>query len=282
MDKKDLKIILDSTSGQSKIELEKNGFGFIPQQVILDDKQYRDGDNIDLKKTIELMKTSTKIQTSQPSYGEMVEDIKKFAQEYKYVIFLPMNKGISSTYEVAAKVSDEMNNVAVIPNRLFGTAMFDAAKRAIAAFKKSYKIQDAINAIHFVNDNSYCFICPKNLDALISGGRLRGGKKFILEKAGLIPLLLIKDEGIKVRGVKRSVTKLIMSAVEKMIGLIGKENIDNYHWEIHHTYDQSMIKISEQIFKTVGIKNFIKTPTASIIGIHTGIGALAINAWPKD
>lgn len=281
MNIKDLKIILDSTSGYSKIALEKNGFSFIPQQVIIDDKQYRDGDNINLKTTIELMESATKSQTSQPSYGELVEKIKKLATEYKYVIFIPMNKGISSTYEVAAKVADNFDNVAVIPNRLFGTAMIDAATRGKEAFLKEHKIQDAINAIHHVNDNSHCYICPKNLDAFIRGGRLSGGKRFILERAHLIPRLLIKDEGIKVSGVKRNVSKLITSSIEKIINKIGKDNINDYHWEIIHTYEQSMIKIAQQALKSIGIKDFLTTPAASIIGIHTGIGAIAINAWPK-
>lgn len=277
-----LKIILDSTSGYSKLALEKNNFAFIPQKVIIDDQEFFDGDNIDLKKLIELQKGANKVQTSQPSYGQLLETIEHFSKSNKYVIFIPMNKGISSTYDVAAKASENFENVAVIPNSLFGTAMVDAATRAKEAFDKTHKIQDAINAIQYVNENALCYIAPKNLDAFIKGGRLKGGKRFILEKAHLIPRLLIRDEGIKVTGIKRNVSKLIISIVERIINKIGKDNINDYHWEIIHTYDTGMNKIAEQTLKSVGVKEILKIPAATIIGIHTGIGALAINVWPKN
>lgn len=282
MNTNELKIILDSTSGYSKSTLEKNGFAFIPQQVIIDDKQYLDGENIELKETIKLMEASSKVQTSQPAYGNLVEIIKELAQKYQFVIFMPMNKGISSTYEVAAKIADEFDNVAVIANSLFGSAMIDAATRANDTFIKNQKIQDAINVVEHVNDNSLCYIAPKNLDGFIRGGRLRGSKRFILTRVNLLPRLLIKNEGIKVSGVKRSFSKLISSIVEKIISKIGREKIEDYHWEIIHTYDKETIEIAEKNLKAIGVKQFLKTPAPSIVGIHAGIGSLAINVWPKN
>ncbi|WP_127942597.1 DegV family protein [Mycoplasma sp. ATU-Cv-703] len=279
--KKPLQIVLDSFTGYSEKKLTSLGFTFVPQLISIDEHTYQDGRDITLKQVVEKIKNAKKIHTSQVPQGLLEETFAELSKKFAHVIYIPINSGVSSTYQSAVQVSQKFPNVHIANVRLVGTALVDTASRAIDDYEKNRDIKKTLTLIESISHASHCYFAPKNLEGFIRGGRLKGTKKFILQKTGLIPRLVLRDEGIKVNGVKRSLAKNVFSSVEKIIHAIGQAQVHDYYWEIVHTFDQDTIKIARQALEAIGVIKPIETPVPAIVAAHTGIGAIGINVWPK-
>ncbi|XP_023210727.1 uncharacterized protein LOC111613608 [Centruroides sculpturatus] len=275
--KKRLQIILDSFTGYSEKKLTGLGFTFVPQLISIDDKTYQDGRDITLKQVLQQISQAKKVHTSQVPQVLLEETFAELAKKFEHVIYIPINSGISSTYQSAMQVAQSMPNVHIAHVRLVSTALVDTANRAVSDYEKYRDIKKTLNLIETISHASHCYFAPKNLEGFIRGGRLKGTKKFILQKTGLIPRLVLRDEGIKVNGVKRSLAKNVFSSVERIVHAIGQSRVQDYYWEIVHTFDQDTIKIARQALEAIGVNKPLETPAASIIAAHTGIGAIGIN-----
>ncbi len=277
---KKIAIIVDSFSGFSKAEVEKLGLDYINHTVILNGKSYKEGIEIKLEDSIEDIQNDLKAKTSMPAIGVVLEAYEKLSKEFDQVIYIPMNKGLSSTYSTAFAASNDFDNVNVISTSLVSASLIETAvemKKLISAGKS---IDEATKFLRKVESTAHAYVIPKNVDALIRSGRLTSAKKFVMQKAKLIPKLEVTMEGFKLVKVGRNMGKIIRSTVEKVIKEI-QDDVNNYIWEVIHTGDlKTKLKVIEA-FKEVGVIKIKETWSASAIAIHTGIGAIGINVWKK-
>ncbi|MCK5945911.1 MAG: DegV family protein [Mycoplasmataceae bacterium] len=279
---KKLGILLDSFSGLSKKEINKLGFEYISQTTIFDGKTYHDGVDLILKDSIELVKNAKDVKSSMPAIGLVTNKLDVMSKKYENVIYFAMNKGMSSTYSTGAAAASEFQNVTVIANKLVGLAIVEASLKMSEAMNKNGKsLKEALAMMQSISDNSYSYVIPKDVSAVIRSGRLSGVKKVIMEKAKLIPRLKVTEEGFKLDSTKRNFGKMIKSAVQKIVDKIGKSNINKYNWELITTGDKSSDQKVKNAFEESGIKDF-KTSWATIgVAAHTGIGAIGIQVWKK-
>ena len=279
---KTLAVIIDSFSGISKQEAEKNGFFFIPQTVIIDGKVYEDGVNFSTEKNIDEIMAAKDAKTSQPSVGKLEELFKELSKTHDNVIMIPAPLSMSSGFSTAKALSKDFDNVYVVNPKLTGAGIVEAAHRALKMNKANKDIEIIVKMIERLADSFQQFVIIKNLDRLIASGRLTGAKKFVMQKASLIPRLQVTDEGFKTMAVKRNFNKSVTSAVEKLVEIIGKENIDMYTFNLASTNDEYTDSLVTKAFKENGIMNFTRTPTPGGVALHTGKGSIGIAAWKKD
>lgn len=280
---KKIEFILDSFSGFSEKEVKEKGYHFIPLIVNVDGKDYFDGRDITMEKSVELIENSKKTTTSQPSVGELTDLLEsQHKKQDTETIYISINAHMSSTFSTASAIASDFPNVHVISGKHVGGMFWDAIDTAKKAFEKSNNVQDAIKAIKELDATSVCTVIPKTLDSIIKGGRLKGISKVLLTKARLIPELKVTEEGFKRGSLKRGINNMIDYVVNKYIDNIGgKDQVDKYWWEINHTTDQSTIDIALKKLNEVGIKEVKIRPTATVVLAHTGYGAISISYWKK-
>lgn len=276
---KKVAVIVDSFSGRSKNEVEKLGLEHLAQSIILDGQKFDDGIDIELKNDKEKIAKAKDIKTSMPPLGLIFDKFNQLSPNYENVIFLPMNKGMSGTYSTSFAAARDFKNVSVVDNIFCGSAIIDVAKFTKAQLEKGKSLKDTLEQVEKFSKASFTIVIPRDVAGLIKSGRLTGVKKIILEKAKLIPILLVTPNGFAVSGIKRSFERGIAFSIEKMLTTIKNKN--DYNFEIIHCGDESSINIAKAALENVGISeyaiNWANTPIAG----HAGLGAVSFNAWPK-
>lgn len=279
---KKLGILLDSFSGLSKKEYEQMGFEYVNQIVILDGEVFKEGIDGTFKDLQDKILKANDIKTSMPAIGLVVEKFEECKDKYENLIFIPMNKGMSSTYSTAAAASQDFKNIHVVANKFIGHAAIYYAKKAIEMAERGIDIKQIIQYLSDASKHTEAYVIPSAIDQIVKSGRLSGVKKFILQKGHLTPRLYISDEGIVTKGVKRSFSKAIDSSVDKVIESIGgPEKINDFIWEIVHTFGEDEIKLAEKLMNEKGIKEINKVSVSAATGAYNDKGSLGINAYKK-
>ncbi len=170
---------------------------------------YKDGIDIILERDSAKIYAASDIKTSMPSIGSVVDTFEKMSKEYENVIYLPMNKGMSSTYSTGVAAAAAFDNVHVVENRFCGSTFIDVASKLEKMAQEGKSAKDLVSFIKKQSNATYTFVVPKDIEGLVKSGRVSGVKKVILEKAKLIPLLYVSDDGFKVDGLKRNFQKTI-------------------------------------------------------------------------
>ena len=276
---KKLGILLDSFTGVSKKEIEKMGMEFIYQTLIINGEVIRDGIDYTQEEIIKKLSKVIDYKTSMPAIGLFLEKIEEMKKKYEKIIFLPMNKGFSSTYSTAVAATSEMDNVYVINTKVAGHTNINVGLKCIEMANENKSIDEILKYVNHINENSHCYVIPNDLNRIVQSGRLTGVKKFILQKGKLIPKLYVTNEGFEVKGVKRSFKKALDSSIKKILEDIGNENIDEYKWELLWSGNEGSKKILENTYIENGIKKFESFyASCGTIG-YTGTGAVGIMVY---
>lgn len=281
---KKLGILLDSFCGHTKKEIEAFGFDYVNMIAIFDGKEYKDGIDLNLKDKLsyELLVNANDIKTSMPAIGVVVEKLEEMQKKYEKIIYFTINKGFSSTFSTATAVAADMENVHVISNKLVSTGIIAASQEAVKMANDNKDIDQILKMFQTRADDSMCFVIPSDATSLIKSGRLTGIKKMAFEKLKLIPALLVTDDGFSVSTIKRNFVKVIKNSIEKAITKIGRENMDEYTWEVIHCGVKESKNKVISAFKDAGIKEWTEAWAALSIVSHTGIGAIGIFVRKKE
>lgn len=278
---KKLGIILDSFSGRTEKQIKELGWGICPQSIILDGEMFKDGSEIIVERDFKKIYAASDVKSSMPAIGVVIDTFEKMSKEYEDVIYMPMNKGMSSTYSTGLAASSDFKNVHVIENKFCGSAFVDYAKEMVKMAEAGKTISEIITYARAMSDAQSTYVVPKDIDGLIKSGRVSGMKKVILEKAKLVPLLYVSDEGFKVEGLKRNFYKTIRESWEAIIKEIGAANISKYNFEIIHCGDETSIASAKELAEELGINiSQINWASAAVCG-YTGQSAIGLNAWKK-
>ena len=280
---KKLGILVDSFNGQSEKIINQYGCELIPQITIIDGMVIRDGVDGVLKDYFKSIHEGIDVKTSMPAIGLLEKKFKDMLTKYESVIYIPMNKYISSTFSTGKALANNYENVHVVDTKFAGKSSLYYAKKAINMVDEGQTVKEALAFIEKSSRNTYCFVIPTNLTPVINSGRLKGVKKFILQKGGLIPrLLLTDDDGWKLIGVRRGYKKAASSSIDKIISMIGEDNINDYIWEVFYSGDETLRKYMEYVVKEKNIKVSETLWPGVSTGVHTGMSAIGINAYKKD
>ena len=271
-------MIVDSTSGLNKKEAKELGFGYVPQVVIIDGKQYKDGIDIFMEDSIDLIKNAKEWKTSIPPVGEIMEIIEESSKKYDEVVYWPMSKSVSSTYNTVATVAKDFKNVHVMDTRLYSDVLKKVIIKSQKMLENDSSIEDIKNFVKDISNKTVQYLIPKDVSAMIKGGRLSGAKRIILEKGKLIPKLKFTENGLKPTAIKRNFSKMVRKTIEKLDNEIKDSN--NYQWLIMHNGDFESLKIAEDKIKELGLTS-IREWISPVISVHVGIGGLIIGVYPK-
>lgn len=277
----------DSTSVLTKDEVEKNNVNVVPTPIIIGDKEYLDGINIDAAKLFDLERNGAAFpKTSQPNMGETIELFNRLhADGYEAIIGITLSSGISGYNQTLQNIAKNNPEYHLYP---FDSKMTvrDQGYLVLAAarmiknglqpkeiIERLTKIRDTINELFVVDD----------LKNLSRGGRLSNASAVIGTMLNIKPLLTFKDGKIvaidKIRSMKRAVSKIEDMTLEETSKLAYR---DKLRLLVFHSND---LKQAENI-KEFAIKNFPNMPVeiaefSPVIATHLGEKSVAIS-WMID
>ena len=270
-----ISIIVDSISGLSILEAHKKQWNFIPLFLRINDNEYADGIDIDNDKFYSQINENTNISTSSSSPKIIQELFKKLSKKSEYIIYIPISKFLSSQYEIASMVAKNYDNIFIIESKLVSIPIVKIAEY-IDKNSNKLTINEILQNIEIINENSIGYIIPKTLKWLKKGGRISPSIARISDLMSIIPIIEFNGKMEKY-GKSRIPYKALIKMTKKLF------------MQFHNDYDYFLLeangmdiinKAMPGIKKILGIEpKIIKFPRALVI--HVGIGTTAIYAVPK-
>lgn len=283
-----IKITADSTADLSKELCDKYQITLIPLTVGLGDKIYLDGVDINpqmifdyVKKTKQLPKTSA---VNSEQYKEKFEYF--LSSGYDAIIHFNLSSDMSTSFNNAKLVADEIKNVYVVDSKTLSSATgLQAIYASELAKTEQYSPQQILEMIENRKDFAEASFIVDKLDYLYRGGRCNA---VALLGANILKIKPV----IEVHNGKMGMARKYMGYFEKCVIKYVKETLSKFntpdYTRIFITHTEIEPKIVESVKsylrENTPFKEILETDAGSTITSHCGshtIGILYYNDGKK-
>lgn len=278
--------VCDSGTGKSIKDMEAQGCFSVPLQVNYDNISKPDIEEISIEEVYSLMKQGKQIRTSLASLGDIETLFTRLKNDgYERVFAVPICGGLSGTIN-AMKVAAEDVGIAFEYYDCHVTAVVEEymVVRAKQLYSEGKTIDFIKEHLNKVCETTNTLLVPNDLQHLKRGGRLTPLAATVGGLLKIKPILAInkKTEGrIDVVNKVRTMSKALDCTVE-----ILKKDIPNngagYLITVAHVCceeaGQSLIEKYQNIFP---LARFNLIDLVSVVGVHTGLGCLAVQYFEE-
>ncbi len=281
---KDFVITCTSTCDMNPYYLRQHNIYYVSFYYYLDDNKYYD----DFFKEHSVSEYYTKIKTcnvktSQPDPEQYRDLWNKLIEQGNDILHIEMDSGISGAVNsalIAKSLVEETNKDAkiYIVDSLTASAGYGLMLDKICEYRNKYNDIDKVYeyAEKLRHDINVVFIV-ENLDQLIKGGRLSKVAGGIGKILNVVPILHVDDNG-KLESIKKS--RGLNNAMDELIGIISQNIIDNDKVIVAHSNcldnAKTMVSKIKEKFPNIIISNEEITNVGTVIGGHTGEGAIVV------
>ncbi|MFA1015238.1 DegV family protein [Dubosiella newyorkensis] len=280
------KVITDSGTGLSKHKANELGLDFLPLQVIVDDKVYLDGVDLNIDTLYDTLEEGNMPQTSLPPLGEIEDLLESYNEEgISDIVLITLSNGLSST-NTTVQAAAKRHDINVHTLDLFTTLAVEnyCALKAQELLEHGKDPKEIVALLKEAIENSSGYLIPNDLDHLAKGGRLT---PMAAKLGGLLkikPILEVSKntEGkVGVYEKVRTQNKAIKKAVEKIA-----EDVpigEDYVFFTVNSRNEEGAKLAEAELKekfgaNIDIRHH---PMFAVIASHTGMGAVGIQYIKK-
>ncbi|MDO5293580.1 MAG: DegV family protein [bacterium] len=278
-----LKIITDSASDLPKTISEHYGIEVIPTPVVVDGKDYFDGDTIMPSHFYKLLREGNHdIKTYHINSFMFHEAFEPYAKNKDALVYICFSTGIAGTFNAANIAKEELLeeypdfDLTIIDGRCasigFGLLVYYAARMLANGVDKDTLVE----AIEWHRDHMEHVFTVETLEYLYRGGRLSRTSAIAGGLLDIKPIIRVNEQGAleafeKVRGRNKSLKRLVELAGEKGADLAG-QTIGIVHGDCHDT----LLEVKQILSDKYGCKDFMENYVGCAIGAHTGPGIMAI------
>ena len=280
-----LAFITDSGTGIDSAQMLEKGIFSVPLQIECDGVSYDEYETISYSEVIENLHKQKLMKTSLPKLGkiqDLFENLKN--KGYDGVFCVPICKGLSGTLNAMEMIANQLDlkffGVDCYVTAVVQERMIEIAKEMYEAGISIDKIIDRLNRI--VETCETVLLCD-DLQHMKRGGRLTPMAAALGGLLKIKPVLHINkdtqgrvDVMDKVRTMKKAQEKVINHLIE--IGVNKDYTLIVAHVDVADAAREYAAKIEERI---TGAKVKI-IDLVSAVGIHTGLGCLAVQVFDEN
>lgn len=279
----DLKIICDSLADVPKNLVKLYDIEVIPLTIIINDIEYKDGQNLTNEEFYKLIKEYDEIpKTSQATYIQFKAIFKKYLDQGKKILYISGSSKVTGTYQSAMITKNDLHGEIHIFDSL--NLSYGCGAQVVTACEMNEQgksIEDIVKKLEEIRDNILVLFAVDNLDYLKKGGRLSASKAAIGSMLSIKPILQMQDGLIvnidQARGHKKVISKLISITKEHF-----KNNIEDKRIGIAHGDNEvEFEKLKEAINSELKFTKMTETKIGPSIGSHTGAGTIGLCMWNK-
>ena len=276
-----IKILADSACDLSKTHYNEYNIEMVPLTVHLDEKEFKDGIEIDPKTVYDAMREGKMAKTSQVSPQTFKTIFTSYAKENQPLLYFAFSSELSGTYQTAKMMEQEVKEeypdatLHVIDTQCasigYGLVVLHAAKLA----KEGAAAQEIIESAAYQAEHMEHIFTVDNLEYLYRGGRVSKTAAFVGSLLKIKPLLHVDHGKLipleKIRGSKK--------VLQRMLDVMEERGTDfkNQTIGISHGDD---IKRAEQLAGLIkekfGAETVLIEMVGAVIGAHAGPGTIAL------
>lgn len=276
-------IVTDTSSGITFEEANKLGISLISLPFIIDEKEYLDKD-VTKEEFYKLLNDANSIHTSQSPIETVISVLKDNLEKYDQILYLPIEKGLSSTYETSVLMQKEEpfnSKVFVVDHGSISCMMRKNIYDVINLINKGYDARKIKDIIEKRNGKNIVYIIVETLENLRKGGRI---SPLVAATGNLLQIKPIMfSDGGKFDMVKKA--RNFDKAKEMMLSLFEEDikdkfndtNVNNYNIGLAYVNDINKANEFKEMFLNKYPdynKEIIIDELAPVIACHIGEGAL--------
>ena len=276
-----MKLIADTATLFSPAEGREMGVTIIPVCVSINDKSYKDYEEISSEEFLELINEGGVPTSSQPSVGEVLEVFETCKEE---TLFITLGDGLSGAYQTAIGARNCIENnehIHIVNSKTLAGPLRYIVHKASVLKEKGVSCADIISAISESIESSVSFVIPEDFEFLKRSGRLTA----ITAKVGgvlkLLPVMTQTEDKTRIKplSVKRSWNAAVEAIIHRMQDIgVSKD----YLISVCHagTYEKAVGVLKQ-------IKDFFPFSDTEILTLspglmtHGGPGCIVVQAVKK-
>ena len=269
-------ISVESTNDLSKELLKKYDISVIPYNIVLGDKEFKDGDlsTEEMFEYVDKYNTLPKTNAiNEYTYTEYFEELKK---QYDAVVHIALSSGITSSCGNAFKATKNVENTYAVDSMSLSTgigllAMYarELADAGVEPSEIAKKVQDRAGKLQV------SFVVER-LDYLHKGGRCSSVALLGANILKIRPRIILKEGKMisdkKYRGQMGSV---ISKYCTETLAEFSTPDLDKA-FITYTTATEDMLSAARTAFKSAGFKNIYETRAGGTIASHCGANTLGI------
>lgn len=277
-----IKVSADSTCDLSSELIEKYNIGITPLYINVDDKSYRDIEEINVDDLFGYVDAGATYGTAAVNLQDYIDIFTEWRKEYDAVIHFTISSEMSSCFQNAKIAASELENVYVIDSRNLSTGIghlvLDAAEMA-ADGQDAESIYKVLEEKKSKLDVSFVLY---TLDYLRKGGRCSAVAAFGANLLKLRPCILVRDGkmgvGKKYRG---DMTKCYVDYIKDM--LADTDSLDLHRIFITDSgLDQETRDLLEQTVRDCApFEEILHTRAGCTISGHCGPRCMGVLFYHK-
>ena len=213
-------VVTDSNCGLGRAEAMSENIYLVPMPVIIDGREYFEGNDLSSGMFYQVQRKGAKITTSQPSLSVLFNLWTSLLQNHEEVIYIPMSSALSSAANSAAALAGEFHGkVHVVDDRHISATQYQSAVNAV---KMADAGMDGAAVKEWLESHAGCasiYITVDTLEYLKKGGRITPAAEKIGSLLRIKPVLKIDGGKLDVCALKKGVR----SASATMIDMIDAD-----------------------------------------------------------
>lgn len=275
--------VTDSGSGHSMAWWKERGIFSLPLQIECDGISYNENEEITQQQVIEKLHEKKVMKTSLPKLGlieELFVSLKE--QGYDTIFAVPICKGLSGTLDAMEMIAAQQE-LSFYGFDCYSTAVIQT--ECILLAKKMYEegksMEEILSALETMASSCDTILLVDDLQNFKRGGRLT---PMAAALGGLLKIKPILHDNIETAGrvdvlnKMRTMSKAQDFAISRMVNEKGMDNT----WNItvaHVDAENGAQAYAEKIRKAIPGAEISIIDLVSAVGIHTGLGCLALQAF---
>lgn len=277
-----LKIVTDSASDTPGWIIKEFNLHVIPTPVVIDEKDYFDGENLFPEEFYEILRNGKDIKTYHINSQMFYDNFLPYAKNGDEVIYICFSTGIAGTYNAANLAKTELLeqypdfDLTIIDSKCASLGFGMATYYALLMQKNGASKQEIIDAILWHCEHTEHIFTVNTLEYLFKGGRLSRTSAIAGGLLDIKPIIHVNDNGAlesieKIRGRQKSLKRLI-----EIVGERGADLTNQRIGMLHGDDRVTLEYMKEQLGREYGCKHFVDNYVGCAIGAHTGPGIIGI------
>ena len=276
-----MKIIADTATLIPPTEGNSQGLTVIPVSVAIDGHTYQDYTQISSEEFLEKVKMGGTPSSSQPSIGDMLEQIDNTEEE---ILVLTVGDGLSGGYQTALGARNLVSSperIHIMDSRTLAGPLRYLAKKAVMLKEQGFSIEAIKEKLQKCIDSSMSFVIPEDFEFLKRSGRLAPFTAKVGSKLKLLPILTQTKDMKKIVpiGIKRSWN----AAVDTILQQMQAKNVGPNHLITisHAGVPQRAEQVLQQVRKYFASSDIEILELSPALTTHGGPGCIVIQAICK-
>lgn len=282
-------LVTDAGCDLPSADLERYGVQVTPLKILFGDESYRSGIDISHKQFYDrLAQGDVHPSTSQPTVPEFVELYRELGASGTPILSIHISEGLSGTVNVARQAAAQLPDLDITVHdsgTLTGATGFQVlvAARALEAGRSIPEILPLLEQTHAATN---LLFTVEDLTYLHRGGRIGGVRYQVGQLLKIKPIVTVEKHGSKAgtyvqAGRARSLAKagdIFIERAAEVAGPGGKLRAVTVYGD-----DPTLAEgVIERLKREFDLVYSAAIPTAPVLGVHVGPGALGLIYAPGD